>query len=90
MVKFQDGGSKMNKPWCVDDEVRECFNTNKDLLNYSMHRVGVYFFIQGQLHYSHIVTASDAKARFYRQRMSPEDKERADKEWEERVGTFKD
>jgi len=65
----------------VSEEVRECFKRNPDLITKNLTDLAIWFFVQGQLSYSHLVQGSKSRCAHYRRYLTDEQKKKADTEW---------
>lgn len=74
--------------YLLEDEIEENFKENPHLYKMSMSNLAKFFYIQGQLSYSHLRQISDAKAAQYRRALKMVDPialEKVEKELDEKV-----
>lgn len=68
----------------VEEEVDACFRENPHLVGRSLKEIATWFFVQGELRYSHLRQVANHKTEYYRCRLYDADfksGEKADKEW---------
>lgn len=65
----------------TDRAIEDGFKREPDLILRPIKEIARFFLLEGQLSYSNLVAAADAKARFYRAQLTREEQEKADAEW---------
>lgn len=66
----------------MDKAIEDGFKRNPDLMHRPIRGIAEYFYLDGQLSYSLLLRAADAKAQFYRAQLTKEEQQKADAEWE--------
>lgn len=66
----------------MDKAIEDGFKRNPDLIHRPIRQIAEYFYLDGQLSYSLLLRAADAKAQFYRAQLTKEEQDKADLEWE--------
>jgi hypothetical protein len=74
----------------VEKAVKDGFDRNPDLIKMPIFELARFFFIDGQLSYSNLLSAQISKTQFYRAQLTSEEKIKADQEWNKHVSSLKE